>query len=151
MNCRVGIVSTSYGGWQIIFFQSPFHEIFAWKLLFFLNIYFQNALISCASSRSPCFIYCQNITIWYFITFTLISRAMLSKTSRFISITLKFATLTHHCNKHIQSGRKTPKRDLCATKVLTAIFLVFRNQYTLQWPRKKVSMNCSWAKVFRAL
>ena len=43
------------------------------------------------------------------------------------------------------------KGTLVKPKVLTAIFLVFRIQYTLKCHRKKVSMNCSMANIFRAL
>ena len=44
------------------------------------------------------FIFCQNLILLYFFTFILTKRAKLSNISLFISITLKFAILTHHCN-----------------------------------------------------
>ena len=38
MNCRVGIVSTSYGGWQIIFFKALSTKYLLGNY-FFLNIF----------------------------------------------------------------------------------------------------------------
>ena len=76
---------------------------------------------------------------------------------RFIFLCKLYIFLTLYCSPSININTpyslvgKLKKRDLCRTKVLTAIFFSFSETVHPLVSQKKVSMNCSWAKGFRAL